>query len=547
MRSPVSTRHLTLAFAVACLVLSSGAVAGGGPVVSGTAAPASAVTPTIHAVYPDPVAGGDRGEFVVLDVPALTDLGAYSLSDGHTTVPLPNRTVRGRVALTADPDRVRALTDAHVYGLRGDVSLANGGDTVRLLRAGRTVDSVRYRETEEGELGVANGSAIRWRPLGATDRPVVTAVGGDVRAFTLPDAPGVPLGTIEDVDDRLYLAGYTLSSTRVGDALVAAHRRGVDVRVLLEGDPVGGRTRGEARTLDRLVNAGVEVRLVAGPHARYAYHHAKYAVADDRAVVLTENWKPAGTGGNSSRGWGVVTGQPEVVDGLTATFRADAGWRDAVQWGEYRRGRQFERGEAATTAYPSRFDPETVPVNRTDLLVTPDNAQRALLAELDAANDSIAVVQPTVGGWDEPLMRALRRAANRGVRVRLLLSSAWYVREENQRTAERFEAWADRTDAPLSTRLADPAGRFSKIHAKGAVVDGDRAIVGSLNWNEQAATTNREVVLVLHGERAADYFGRVFEADWRGGRPTVPLGLVGAVGGVLAVGGLAARRIRFAS
>ena len=503
--------------------------------------------PAIHAVYPDPVRGGDRGEFVVLALPNGTELSRYAITDGDTTTQLPNQTVSGRVAVTDAPDAVRNLTDYPVVGLDDAPALANGGDSVRVRQNGTTVASARYSDTEEGELGVIAGSTVRWRPLGATDRPVVTGGPGEVRAFTLPDAPKAPLAPIRNATSRVYLAGYTLSSERVADALVAAKRRGADVRVLLEGEPIGGHTRAQATTLDRLHEAGIEVRLVAGPRARYRYHHAKYAVADDRAVVLTENWKPAGTGGKSSRGWGVATEQSRVVTGLAATFRADAGWRDAVAWDDYRQGRSFQRGETASGSYPSNFDATTVPVERTELLVTPDNAQRALVADLDAANDSIDVVQPTVGGWEEPLVRALRRAAKRGVEVRLLLSSAWYAREENQRAVERFNSWADRTGSPLTAKLADPGDRYTKIHAKGAVVDGDRVILGSLNWNEQAATVNREVVVVLYGTAVADYFGRVFERDWGGGRPSLPLGIAVAVLGALAVAALAARRVRFAS
>ena len=501
--------------------------------------------PAIHAIYPDPVRGGDRGEFVVLALPNETALGRYALTDGDTTTALPNRTAGGRIAVTGAPAVVRNLTGYPVVGLDSAPQLANGGDSVALTRNDTTVASVRYSDTEEGELGLVAGPRLRWRPLGATDRPVVTGGPGEVRAFALPDAPRAPLAPIRNATSRVYLAGYTLSSDRVADALLAAQRRGAAVRVLLEGEPIGGRTRAEATTLDRLSEAGVEVRVVSGPRARYRYHHAKYAVADDHAVALTENWKPAGTGGKSSRGWGVVTGQSRVVAGLAATFRADAGWRDAVAWTDYRQGRSFQRGETADGRYPSNVDATTVPVERTELLVTPDNAQTALVGELDAATESIDVVQPTVGGWEEPLMRALRRAAKRGVEVRLLLSSAWYAREENRNVVERFNAWADRTDAPLSAKLAEPGDRYAKIHAKGAIVDTDRVILGSLNWNEQAATVNREVVLVLYGGAVADYFGRVFERDWNGGKAAVPLGIVAAVLGALVVAGLAARRVRF--
>jgi phosphatidylserine/phosphatidylglycerophosphate/cardiolipin synthase-like enzyme len=341
------------------------------------------------------------------------------------------------------------------------------------------------------------------------------------------------------------LAGYTLTSERVSRALVNASERGVEVHVLLEGSPIGGRTRRAARLLDTLAAAGVQVRLLGGPHDRYAYHHPKYAVADDRAVVMTENWKPAGLGGNSSRGWGVVTNQSRIVTGLRETFEADAGWRDARRWSSVRSTQSFTREPVATGSYEATVPPETVPVNDTQLWVAPDNARPALVKTVAAANSSLDIVQVDLGDWDSELMGAVRRAAARGVEVRILLSSAWYVREENAAYVERLGDWADRTDAPLSARLADPGGRYGKIHAKGAVVDERQVVLGSLNWNQQAATENREVLLRLDGARAAAYFGGVFDADWQGGRPAVPIGLVVATLGIAIITGLLARQISF--
>jgi len=499
--------------------------------------------PRIVAVYPDPIADEDAGEFVVLRIPENTDTTDYALTDGDATIPLSNVSHRGRLALSAGPDRARNNTDAPVVAV-SSLELSNSGEHLRLRRDGTVVDRAVYRDTEEGHLGTWNGTRIRWRPIGATDRPIVRADGGRVRTFVLPDAPQVPIDTLRGADDRILLAGYTLTSERVVDALVAAHRRNVTVRVLLEGETVGGRTRRGARQLDRLAAAGIDVRLIGGEHARYDYHHAKYAVVDRQALVLTENWKPAGTGGASSRGWGVRTNQTAIVDGLSATFRADAGGRDAIPWERFRRGRSFQTGGVSTGNYSTTFEPTTVPVDATTLLVTPDNAQSRLVGTLDRANDSVDVIQVTVG-WESDLSRALRRAARRGVRVRLLLSSAWYVREENRALADRFEEWASANDASLSVRLADPSGRYEKIHAKGAVVDDRRVVLGSLNWNEQAATSNREVVLLLQGREVADYYGGVFDADWQGGSSPIPYGLLAALAGCLGLAAIVGGKIKF--
>lgn len=505
--------------------------------------------PEIAAVHPNPVADGDRGEFVVLDFQSNTSLAGYRLSDGDGTLVPANATASGRVALSPDPAAARNLTDVRVVAANGSIALANGGERLRLRRGNETVDTARYREAPEGKIGrYDDRGAITWEPLGTTDRPVVTARGGTARAFVLPDAPGVAAETIRDADCRVLLAGYTFASRRVATALERAAERGVEVRVLLEGDPVDGISRRQARILDSLAAANVTVELLGGPHGRYAFHHAKYAVVDDRAVVLTENWKPSGTGGHSSRGWGAVVSQPRIVSGLVDTFEADADWRGARPWRQVRQGRTFRRTTAANASYPAAFDPERVPVNRTSLLVAPDNAGQAVVAALDNATDSIDVIQMSIDGPDQRFLRATVRAARRGVDVRVLLSSAWYVEAENRRLVDRLRERRESEDLPLDAKLVDPGGDFEKVHAKGVVVDGDEVILGSLNWNGESIRENREVMLRLEGERVGSYYEAVFEADWSDGSesgPQLPVGIAAAVLGCVVLAVLVARRIDF--
>jgi len=530
-------------------------VTGDGPpacVPDGTDGMAGAGTATaranasVVAVYPNPVAADDAGEFVVVAVPPGTDLGALAIGDGEARVPLPNVTAGGRVTLSTHPNRTRELLDRRVYRLPDRLRLANSGERVRLYRGGMALDSLAYDRAPEGDLRVRDGDRP-WRALGATDREVVTAAGGRVTAFVLPDAPGMAVEVLRSADERILLAAYTLTSGRVTDALVAAARRGVEVRVLVEGGPVGGMTGRQARLLDRLTRAGVEVRALGGDRARYRFHHAKYAVVDDRALVTTENWKPAGVGGNGSRGWGVVTSQSGVVEGLAETFHADASWHDARPWEDVREGRAFAEAEPATGSYPSRFDPARVPVERTRLLVAPDNAETEIRAVIGNAEESLAIEQVTLGSRNHPFVRETLSAARRGVRVRVLLSGAWYVREENERLVAWLNDRADDEGLPLTARVAEPRGRFEKIHAKGAVVDGERVLLGSLNWNNNSVQANREVALVLEGPEVGAYYQGVFDADWGGTSPDVPLGMVAVLAAVVLAAFLVARTIEFES
>ena len=289
---------------VGCVVLIVCATLAVAPVAAEENATDSPTGPHIVSVFPDPVADGDTGECVVVDPAGTSNL---SLSDGEATVSVPPD---GPIALSAAPNATGELVDVPV--VEAEIALANGGEQLVLRRDETTADRVGYEATTEGER--FDAITGEWTPRGLERRAAVATGPATATAFVLPDSPNIPLNTLEDADRRILLAGYTFASPRIADALLAAAERGVRVRVLLEGDPIGGMTTRQREQLNRLSTGGVEVRVLGGPHARFAYHHPKYAVVDDEALVLTENWKPAGTGGHDSRGWGVRIGSARTAD-----------------------------------------------------------------------------------------------------------------------------------------------------------------------------------------------------------------------------------------
>ena len=544
-------RVVVLAFVVVALVASPIGVAVTTPGV--TADEPRPDGPHVAAVYPNPVAAEDAGEHVVLAFPEATDLTGWTLSDGETNVSLPNATMEGRIAVTATPNATTNLTAASIVGVNESVSLANGGDEVMLRDGERVVDETAYEDAPEAERYNRTADGWAWEHPGATNFSAVRTGPATVRAFVLPDAPQVPIDVLESADRRISLAGYTFRSERATAALERAAGRGVEVRVLVDDAPVGGITARQARLLNRLARAGVTVEVIGGDRARYDYHHPKYAVVDDRALVMTENWKPSGIGGRSSRGWGAVVRSGETAAALAEVFRADIGWRDTVSWRAFRANRTFETESAANGSYPTRFESRKIEAEGVQLLTAPDNAERVLVDRIDRADESVEVVQASIGSRRQPLLRAAIRAAERGVDVRILLSSVWYDEEENSALADWLNRRAEAENLSLDAKVADPGERFEKIHAKGVIIDREAAVVGSLNWNNNSVDENREVAVVLEGTEAGEYYGQVFDADWEGGDgdsgigddSPLPVGVVAAVAGVVMLAVVVARRIEF--
>ncbi|EMA36859.1 phospholipase D-like domain-containing protein [Halobiforma nitratireducens] len=497
--------------------------------------------PRIVELYPNPTLDENVGEFVLLETPPETRLGNWTLTDGHTTASFPNETVSGRVAVSTAPNATEPLTDAPVVELEGTVRLAVDGDDLVLRNGSERVDAVSYDHAPEAERWYRDASAItgtgteamsesvetaargRWWPRDATCRPVTTAQPNAATAFVLPDSPDVPVETIQDADDRLLLAGYTITSEPIAAELVAAVDRGVDVAVLVESGPVGGTPEGTESVVETLEDGGVDVRATGGEGARYRYHHPKYVVADDRLLVTTENWKPAGVGGESSRGWGITLEDEALADDLAAVFETDFGGWDARPGADFRRNATFvEDDPPPPRRFPAEHDAETVSLESAELLLAPDNAERRLIELVRESEEELLIKQASISR-ETALFEEAVDAARRGVDVRILLDSTWYHEDDNAALVADLERLAGDEALPLEARLVEDTDRFEKIHAKGIVVDGEVAVVGSANWNDNAFENNREVLIAAHGEEAAAFYAAVFEDDWGGDGWTLPL------------------------
>lgn len=504
-------------------------------------------SPEIVALYPNPVDRGDPGEFIVVDlqVPTRTDDWVFVDDAGQRARP-PPMLVEGTVAFSFEPDLAARFTDAPVYRLDGWLQLADAGQTVELRIDGRVVDRVSYDgPAPVARLWVRDRTPEPWRPLGATTfEPVDDSA--SITAFALPDATWVPIELLEGARERLLVGGYTFAETRVVDALIEAHTAGVEVAVHVEGRPVGGISEAMGNALDRLVHVGVPVSVHRGPYARWGYHHPKYAVVDDRVLVMTENWHADGVGGGANRGWGVVVDSPVLADALAAVFDAERDWFDADPWVQAREGVDRHPDDVTGGTYPPAFDPETVGDASVTMIVAPDNAEVVLTGLIANATESVDIVQVRVSDADFPLMRAAFEAAERGVRVRLLLSGAWYVERENRALADELHRLAEVEGLDLEVRLVDATTSFERVHAKGVIIDERTVVVSSINWNNHSLRANREVGVIIDDPAVGAYFTAVFEADWAGDPDLiVPLDLVLVTALAGGLGLLHARRLEF--
>src|SRR3989442_7332244 len=217
----------------------------------------------------------------------------------------------------------------------GDSSYTGAGWTGRAAeRTGR--GEVAVRAPDGGGAWIDRKPADDWEGLrhprlgqSAFD-PGPMELRGATTAVLSPDAGDLPLLRLLGSARATIEAGvYTFQSERIASVLAAAAERGVHVRVLLDGSPVGGVEEDEHRVVGGLLATGVEVRWLAGAPdivKRYRYLHAKYAIVDARvAWIGSENFGNAGfpPAREGNPGWAGIADHPGLAHILRSVFEAD--------------------------------------------------------------------------------------------------------------------------------------------------------------------------------------------------------------------------------
>lgn len=103
----------------------------------------------------------------------------------------------------------------------------------------------------------------------------------------------------------------------------------------------------------------------------------------------------------------------------------------------------------------------------------------------------------------------------------MLLDSAWFNTEDeadNDEQVALINRIAAAEGLPLEARLVDlQAHDLTKVHTKGVVVDGQRVLVSSINWNENSPSFNREAGVIVDDLATGAYFTAAFDSDWGSG------------------------------
>jgi phosphatidylserine/phosphatidylglycerophosphate/cardiolipin synthase-like enzyme len=275
----------------------------------------------------------------------------------------------------------------------------------------------------------------------------------------------------------VHAALYSLTLNNVREALIHAHRRGIDVRLVMESDNL------DSDDPQRIKAAGIPI---LGDRRQGAMHD-KFMVID-----RTDVW----TGSMNYTVSGAYRDNNNLIRIISAELAEDF----ESEFDEMFRDDRFGPDVGQTTPDPK----VQVSGALLEVYFSPDDRVEAQLVRLlDTARSSIRFLAYSF--TSDELGAAVTRAAAAGIIV------AGVMDEDQSKSNVGTELPAFRL-AGLDVRLD---GNPGQMHHKLFIVDEEVVAVGSYNFSRSANETNDENVIIIHNPALAqqylDEFERVYE------------------------------------
>lgn len=276
---------------------------------------------------------------------------------------------------------------------------------------------------------------------------------------------------VAEASHSLRIKMFVFCDPTLLQAVIAARQRGLTVRVILNAARRSGEDENsESRSLLR--DAGIEV-LDGNP--AFDLTHEKSMVVDDRlAYIMSLNWQTKNL--TETRDYAVVTSHQHEVEEVMECFDAD-----------------WVRGAFT-------------PGSHSHLIWCVGNGRQRLGKLIDAARHSVWLQNERY--QDQVIIEHLVRARVRGVNVYIMAPPPHKLKKD--KLIEGVGGLRILADVGAKIHRL----KHIKLHAKMLLVDGERAIVGSINLSPGSFDSRRELAIELDDEHAIRRLREVVKSDW---------------------------------
>ena len=285
------------------------------------------------------------------------------------------------------------------------------------------------------------------------------------------DGAKMIIDSILEARKSLRIKMFVFSDPELIYAVIDAHKRGLDVKVMLNPARRSGEEENES-TRRLFEQAGVNVK---DTNPFFGLTHEKSMVVDDRlAFIKSLNWETKNL--TETRDYAIITANPHEVAEVIMCFEAD--WERT----------DFDPGENARLIWCS--------INGRDRIARfIDEARHSLFIQNERYQDLV-------------IIERIIRAATRGVKVHVMVRPPHTLKKEKL------------IEGVGGLRIMDDVGikihklKHLKLHGKMLLADGIRAIVGSINLTPGSFDDRRELAIEVNDTEIVERLHEIAQYDW---------------------------------
>jgi len=290
--------------------------------------------------------------------------------------------------------------------------------------------------------------------------------------LVMPDDTSQPLlAAIDGAQKSVRVKMFMFSDPGLINAVIAARKRGVDVRVMLN----AARRSGEAENDDTrrmLFAAGVTVQ---DSNPEFDLTHEKSMVVDDSvAYVMSLNWETRNV--TETRDYAIVTTHRHEVEEVVACFEAD--WQR----------QPFEAGASAHLIWCNSN-------GRERFAHFVDRAKHTLWLQNERYQDAV-------------IIERVVRAATRGVKVHILARPPHTLKKD--KLIEGVGGLRIMQDVGAKVHRL----KGLRLHGKMMLADSSRSIVGSVNLAPGSFDGRRELAIEADDAQVVRRLEKIAHHDW---------------------------------
>ena len=290
--------------------------------------------------------------------------------------------------------------------------------------------------------------------------------------IVLPDDSAQPiLDAIAQATKSIRIKMFVFSDPALLQAVIAAHQRGVDVRVMLNPARRNGKEE-NADSRKALTDAGIKV-IDSSPD--FDLTHEKSMVIDDAiAFVQSLNWETENL--TTTRDYAILTMHKHEVEEVMECFDAD--WNRS----------KFNAGD------------------HSHLIWCVGNGRQRLGQLIDSAQHSLWLQNERY--QDPVIIEHLIRASSRGVKIHIMARPPHKLKKE--KLIEGVSGLRCLQDIGVKIHKL----KHIKLHAKLLLADDARAIIGSINLAPGSFDSRRELAIEVDDEHIIRRIRKTLHEDW---------------------------------